>query len=101
MVTIPEHVNGLLVEVEGKNGIIIHAEDFEGSDKVVELNRALHVVNQLRAKIEADPFRTVRYRMWIQTANGSLMTVSETKQAICFIQPFLRFGGESPSYVEA
>lgn len=95
---ISESINGLRVEIDG-NAIIVHAEDVEGSDRVAELNRALFAIKTIKAKIEADPFRTVRYRVWVQAASGSLMSVSETKQAITYIQPYMRFSGEEPPYI--
>lgn len=95
-------INGLYVEQNG-NTFIVHAEDHEGSDRVVELNRALHVVKVVRGNNEhaiatgASPY--VNYRYYVQIVSGDLLTVSETKQAVTHVQAFLRFNDEKPPYV--
>jgi hypothetical protein len=85
-------INGLYVETDG-NAFIVHAEDHEGSDKVVELNRALHVIDVIKGRIISGKYDTgyKTHRFYVETASGSLMSRSETLQAIAFIQPRLHF----------
>lgn len=94
-------INGLYVEQNG-NTFIVNAEDHEGSGRVVELNRALHVIKVVRGNnehaIAAGTSPYANYRYFVETVSGDLLTVSETRQAVTHVQAFLRFNDEKPPY---
>jgi hypothetical protein len=80
-------INGLKID-RMRSTVYVLAEDDEGSNKILELNRAIFAATTLAAQErEHGTYRSV----WIQTERGDLLTIGEARETVRHVQKTLDF----------